>query len=256
MPLNEALEGARDQFSVRYYDWCVSQANAAAQEGFRRVRAIRGYYAMIFSDYVDEFGVDESLRLCHAQIKKTNRRALELRGEVLSPSEIATIKRYHEFRVPNVRGLTIMRPPKGERNKQTIADGESAVLPDLDLADVENAFLRLGQHAGEKLKRWERGWVGFRQDIEGWIVLTAVEIRHGNLRYTHDIVGSAKSAPNDGFIGSASYLVWLGLGDTKWEKVTREDLAPIAASMCDFAEIFFSAAPHLLKGIPNPWGLQ
>lgn len=242
---------ARDKFAFHYFDWCVGQIHLAANDNFQTVRRIQGYYSGIFADFVDAYGASEGASLCLARLKKFNPRVLELRGETVSTSDLASIARFTEFtRI----GGTVMRMPKSGRKLllgMDVTSMEKLGITELRRVLAEN----LSTPLGAPISRGAREFLEFRTSVRDWIVFTNITAEEDNtgwaLRYSHTI--SARSNLDAELIGaSISYLAWLGLPTTEWNSVSKEDLYPIASSLRSFIDIFMCAAPALLKGIENP----
>jgi len=242
---------ARDVFALHYFDWCVSQIHFAANDNFRMLKQIEGYYSGILSDFVDAFGASEGARLCLAHLKKSSSRVLELRGEAMTTSDQESLARFADF--SRVGGV-IMRVPSA-RHKLLLDTGTDST------DTVETTALRrflveyLSVVLGAPIRRGAREFLEFRTNISDWVIFTNISAEEGSrrctLRYSHTI--SARSSLDAEVIGaSISYLAWLGLPATEWDVLASHDLRQIASSLRDFVDVFLRAAPTLLKGIENP----
>lgn len=251
--MSTLLQAAREEYSLRYFDWCLQQIRVAADNNFREVRAISGSQAALLTDFIEEFGRDEAEKVCVARLKKINQRVLELRGQQMRPDDIATAQRLTVFNRISESGLSVARIPKSIRARWDEICVQRPEPPP-DIAEIRTVLEnKLAKKLGTPSKSSGRGLLEFQHKIKEWIIFTTVESREDTIRYTHIVCGLPDIGPNTGIIEtSISYLAWLGLPGTEWNYVMRSDLEPIGSQILRFTEIFLSAAPKLLSGISNP----
>jgi len=245
------FEAARDEFALRYFDWCMNQTQRAGTESFARARCISGFNGALFQDFLDEFGSTEALKCCTACLKKNNRRVLAMRGEQLTLEEIANSKRFANFSRVLTGGVEIARvPTRIQARRQQIMTGDCRLASD---AEIRKTFSQLLVKRFGPLSVSRSGLLQFRREVNTWSVSTNIEFRDDNIRYSHIISGMSELGPHAGIIEtSISYLAWLGLPGTEWEYATVSELPSIASLLIEFIELFLEALPDLLKGIQNP----
>lgn len=247
-----SFEAAAEEFHLHYFDWCIQQAHAAATENFERVKAIHGYYAGVFQEFIEECGTGEGLKLCLALLKKVHLGVLQKRGESLSQSEKFIIDKFKQFARS---GGSVMRIPKVIRGRWP-KEPEIQQQDRLTINDIRIALSScVSRYLGQPVIQHARGLLEFRHDINGWVIFTNITAEEDNeywsIRYSQTI--SSRPDLDAEVIGtSISYLAWLGLPTTQWDSVVRGDLAPIASMIAELAQLFLSAAPRLLAEITNP----
>jgi hypothetical protein len=78
------LEGAKDEFAVRYYRWAREDFRREIGQGFPLLGSIKGTAALRLLAAMESLGPDEQVRFADALVKRFHPRATELLNEPLT----------------------------------------------------------------------------------------------------------------------------------------------------------------------------
>jgi hypothetical protein len=95
-------DATRNEFVVRYYQWCQAEALHESEQGFPLLKTIKDYGVLAELDYLEQLGIDDRLLTLKATVAHYHHRALEILNETSSAREQELLAAYFDNYMPFV----------------------------------------------------------------------------------------------------------------------------------------------------------
>lgn len=239
---------AKQEFSVRYYLWSVSEFEREINEAFPSLGLFNAGPSRNVLQFMRQLNGTGRRTLAHSLLKRFHPDAVSALGEQMSDDEKSLLSQLDEFRlIENAKsvskgmvGSEIKLVNKGKLRRMILAKFKSAFghqCFDLELVGLDPELI-------------------FKMKCCGWILETRFEFKgkHRQIHYWQDIVSPTViepyRAPAMIVAQFISFDAWLGISSqTQWEFLTNYDAEPACDAAIKFCGRFFEVAPKLLKSL-------
>jgi hypothetical protein len=250
------MEPLRNEFALRYYDWCLEESAREWRAGFPGIRAIPSYVALLFLEFAAGCEEREIRDLMVGGIKTWQPRAVAASRLALSAAEDAAQGRFKDYCTEQVadgeQPLQVMRVSRRERDiREQERLGRTTTLITAKqwrgvLCEQLNPLLG-------KPGRTRNG-IEYVTKIGPWFVQTNLDwADRAQLNYAHWITPRRRldSCPTQ-LVNSIGPMSWCGIHrDTTFDLVQLHELDSTARAVAGFCCRVLDALPRLLDGLEH-----